>query len=244
MAQQIPYLYVSDSALVVNKPAGLLSVPGRLPQHKDCLETRVKKQYADVLSVHRLDQVTSGIVLYARSKAVQRFWNWQFERRQVEKTYIAVVEGLVQQDAGTVCLPLRCDWENRPVQIVDEAQGKPALTHWRVLYRDMAAQRTRMELTPVTGRSHQLRVHMQQLGHPIVGDEMYGAQPAQRVLLHAAAIGIAHPAQAAQHPQPRRKRSSSPLQSSAEEAAAARTVLAGGASADDAMLAIRCEPDF
>lgn len=243
MAQQIQYLYVSDSALAVSKPSGLLSVPGRLPQHKDCLEARVKKHYADALSVHRLDQVTSGIVLYARSKAVQRFWNWQFEQRRVTKTYIAVVEGLVQQDTGSVCLPLRCDWENRPLQIVDKVQGKPALTHWRVLCRDVAAQRTRMELTPVTGRSHQLRVHMQQLGHPIIGDEMYGAQPAQRVLLHAAAIGIAHPAQAVQHPQARRKRSSSPLQTSAEEAVAVRAALAG-AAADDAMLAIRCQPGF
>lgn len=195
MVQQLQYLYTSDTALAVNKPAGLLSVPGRLPQNRDCLETRVQQHYADALSVHRLDQVTSGIVLYARGKAVQRFWNRQFALRRVHKTYIAVVQGLVSEDAGSVRLPLRCDWENRPLQIVDRVQGKPALTHWRVLHRDTAAHCTRMELMPVTGRSHQLRVHMQQLGHPIVGDEMYGAQPAQRVLLHAAAISIAHPAQ-------------------------------------------------
>lgn len=191
------FLHVSDWALVVNKPSGLLSVPGRLPENKDCLETRVQQEYPDALTVHRLDQVTSGIVLYARGKDVQRFWNKQFQQRAVDKTYIAMVEGLVVEDTGSVELPLRCDWENRPVQIVDFELGKSALTHWRVLERDTEKNRTRMELTPVTGRSHQLRVHMQQIGHPIVGDTMYGAQCNEnaegRVLLHASDIVIANP---------------------------------------------------
>lgn len=191
------FLHISEHAIVVNKPSGLLSVPGRLPENKDCLETRVQQEYSDALTVHRLDQVTSGIVLYARGKDVQRFWNRQFQQRAVDKTYIAMVEGLVADDTGSVELPLRCDWENRPVQIVDFEQGKSALTHWRVLERDMERKRTRMKLTPVTGRSHQLRVHMQQIGHPIVGDTMYGAQSNEeaenRVFLHAAAISIPHP---------------------------------------------------
>lgn len=185
--------YLDDSLLVAEKPAGLLSVPGRLPENQDCLVSRLQALHADVLTVHRLDQVTSGLMLYARGKDMQAALSMQFEQRRVSKRYEAVLEGLLEGEAGEVALPLICDWPNRPKQMVDLERGKPALTRWRVLDRDRHGQRTRVELEPVTGRSHQLRLHMASLGHPIVGDVMYGAQPAERVHLHACRLGFAHP---------------------------------------------------
>lgn len=181
-------LYIDDQMLVLDKPPGLLSVPGRT--EPDCLAARAQAIWPDALVVHRLDQATSGLLVMARGLPAQRALNLAFERRQVHKTYVAVVEGTVVGDAGQVDLPLIVDWPNRPRQVVDHVNGRPALTHWRVL--DRSGGRTRMQLQPVTGRSHQLRVHMQSLGHPIVGDDLYGTA-GPRLLLHARALQVPHP---------------------------------------------------
>jgi tRNA pseudouridine32 synthase / 23S rRNA pseudouridine746 synthase len=188
-------LYRDDHLLLVNKPAGLLSVPGKAPKHGDCLETRVRLQFAGALLVHRLDMDTSGVMLFALNKPAQRHLGLQFERRQVEKIYVARVWGQVTDDVGIVDLPLIADWPNRPLQMVDPKHGKPALTHWRVLEREAAA--TRVELRPKTGRSHQLRVHLLALGHVILGDRFYahGAAlaAADRLQLHASRLQLDHP---------------------------------------------------
>jgi tRNA pseudouridine32 synthase/23S rRNA pseudouridine746 synthase len=193
MTPDIALHHIDDALLVAEKPAGLLSVPGRLPENQDCLVSRLQARHADVLTVHRLDQVTSGLMLYARGREVQAALSTQFEQRRVGKRYEAVVEGMIEDDGGEIALPLVCDWPNRPKQKVDHAHGKPALTRWRVLARESAARRTRVELEPVTGRSHQLRLHMASLGHPIVGDVLYGAAPAARVHLHACRLAFVHP---------------------------------------------------
>ncbi|MDO4710025.1 MAG: pseudouridine synthase [Pseudomonadota bacterium] len=189
----IHFHHADDALLVAEKPAGLLSVPGRLPEHQDCLISRVQQQYPDARIVHRLDQVTSGLMLLARGKAAHRALSIQFEKRQVEKRYQALVQGVVEAEAGEIDLPLICDWPNRPRQKVDFAQGKPSLTRWQVLARDAAKQQTRLALVPVTGRSHQLRVHLMSIGHPIVGDDFYGAAPSARVCLHALSLAFHHP---------------------------------------------------
>lgn len=193
MTHDIALHHIDDALLVAEKPAGLLSVPGRLPENQDCLVSRLQAVHPDVLTVHRLDQVTSGLMLYARGRTAQAALSAQFEQRRVGKRYEAVVEGMVEDDAGEIALPLICDWPNRPKQKVDHEHGKPALTRWRVLARDAAAGRTRVELEPITGRSHQLRLHMASLGHPIAGDVLYGATPAARVHLHACRLAFAHP---------------------------------------------------
>ncbi|WP_282298230.1 RluA family pseudouridine synthase [Stenotrophomonas sp. PS02289] len=185
--------YADDALLVAEKPPGLLSVPGRTPENQDCVVTRLQALYPDALTVHRLDQVTSGLLLHARGKAMQAALSAQFEQRQVHKRYRAVLEGLLEEDAGEVNLPLIVDWPNRPKQQVDHERGKPALTRWRVLARDAVSGRTQVELEPITGRSHQLRLHMASLGHPIVGDVLYGATVADRVYLHACLLAFTHP---------------------------------------------------
>lgn len=185
--------YADDALLVAEKPAGLLSVPGRTPENQDCVVARLRVLYPDALTVHRLDQVTSGLLLHARGKAMQAALSAQFEQRQVHKRYVAVLEGLLDGEAGEVHLPLAVDWPNRPKQQVDHERGKPALTRWMVLGRDDVAGQTRVELEPVTGRSHQLRLHMASLGHPIVGDVLYGAEAADRVYLHACVLRFTHP---------------------------------------------------
>ena len=185
--------YVDDALLVVEKPPGLLSVPGRGPALADCVITRLQERYPDALTVHRLDMVTSGLLLHARGKVHQAALSRQFEQRQVDKQYIALVEGLVADDCGEIDLPLRCDWDKRPKQMVDPLLGRRALTRWRVLGRDRSTARSMLALEPVTGRAHQLRVHLASLGHPIVGDVLYNAAPAKRVCLHASALGFAHP---------------------------------------------------
>ncbi len=177
---------------VWDKPSGLLSVPAKPPGPADCLEARVGARDPAALLVHRLDRDTSGIMVFARTRLAQRHLNWQFERRQVTKIYIARVAGEVAAEAGRIDLPLICDWPNRPKQMVCHARGKPSLTDWRVLAREPGA--TRVELRPLTGRSHQLRVHMTALGHPILGDPFYGDESsADRLQLHAAGIGFRHP---------------------------------------------------
>lgn len=190
--------YIDDALLVVEKPAGLLSVPGRLPENQDCLVARLQASFPDVLTVHRLDQVTSGLMLYARGRQLQAALSMQFEQRRVHKRYEAVVEGRVAGEAGEISLPLICDWPNRPRQMVDLERGKPALTRWRVLARDAGQAWTRVALEPVTGRSHQLRLHMASAGHPIIGDCLYGAAPAPRVQLHACRLGFVHPVSGAE----------------------------------------------
>jgi tRNA pseudouridine32 synthase/23S rRNA pseudouridine746 synthase len=185
-----------DAALLVlDKPSGLLSVPGKAAEHQDCLELRVRAEFPEALLVHRLDMDTSGVMIFARTKAVQRHLGLQFERQKAAKTYLARVDGVVDQDSGTVDLPLIVDWPNRPLQMVDHDRGKPARTDWQVLERD--DRTTRMELRPLTGRSHQLRVHMQAIGHTILGDRFYGGAAviaaAERLQLHALALEIHHP---------------------------------------------------
>lgn len=186
-------LYTDDSLIVADKPEGLLSVPGRGEAGRDNLSSRVQALYPDALIVHRLDMSTSGLLIYARGIEMQRRLNLAFEQRAVSKLYIAVAEGLIEGDAGQIHAPLAADWPNRPRQVVDAVNGRPSLTHWRVLERGEGC--TRVALSPVTGRSHQLRVHLQHLGHPIRGDELYAPHPvrAARLLLHAAEIGFAHP---------------------------------------------------
>lgn len=192
-AADIHILHEDAALLVVEKPAGVLSVPGRLPEHRDSVAVRVQAIFPEALIVHRLDQVTSGLMLMARDPMTHRALSAAFAARRIDKQYEAVVEGIVEGDAGQIDLPLICDWPNRPRQKVDHVTGKPSCTCWRVLARDNAASCTRLELQPVTGRSHQLRVHLAETGHPIVGDTFYGAADAVRVCLHATRLGLQHP---------------------------------------------------
>lgn len=190
-------LYQDESLLIVDKPAGLLSVPGRGADKQDCLISRVQAEFPDALIVHRLDMGTSGLMVLARGKAMERALSILFQSRQVHKRYVAVVAGQVQPEYGEINLPMITDWPNRPRQMVSFELGKPSCTRYRVLAYDAAADVTRVELEPVTGRSHQLRVHLQALGHPILGDELY-ANPqlcakAERLLLHAAMLSFPHP---------------------------------------------------
>ena len=185
-------LYEDRHFLIFSKPPGLLSVPGRGEDKQDCLIHRIQCMWPDALTVHRLDQVTSGVMVFARSPEIHRALSDAFATRRVQKTYEALVEGELRDDSGTVDLPLICDWPNRPRQIVAHAIGKPAQTHWTVLSRH--ANHTRVALEPHTGRTHQLRVHMQALGHPVIGDVFYDALPAPRVMLHARALTFHHPA--------------------------------------------------
>jgi tRNA pseudouridine32 synthase / 23S rRNA pseudouridine746 synthase len=193
----IGLVFADDSLVVVDKPAGMLSVPGRGEGVTDNLTTRVMRAWPDALVVHRLDQATSGLMLFARGLAMQRALSLLFEKRRVHKRYEAIVDGVPAQADGTVDMPLRLDWPNRPRQVTDVFAGKPALTQWRVIGpapRDDGAA-TRVALHPVTGRSHQLRVHMAFIGHAILGDDLYAPQPlrAPRLLLHAAELRFEHP---------------------------------------------------
>ncbi len=188
-------LYEDDTLLAVDKPAGLLAVPGRGEANRDCVAARLQAETADALIVHRLDQATSGVMLFGRGAPAQRALSIAFAERRVAKRYEAVVQGLVSGSAGEIDLPLATDWPNRPRQKVDHERGKPSLTRWLVLSRDIAAETTRLQLEPVTGRSHQLRVHLAAIGHAIVGDTLY-APPgdAPRLLLHACELRLPHPA--------------------------------------------------
>jgi len=180
--------------LLVAKPAGLLSVPGKGPDLADCLLSRVQRAFPDALLVHRLDRDTSGIMVFALTRHAQRHLGLQFEKRQTKKTYIARVYGQVSAREGRVDLPLIVDWPNRPKQHVDHVNGKQAITDWRVLRHEENA--TRLRLMPLTGRSHQLRVHMREIGHPILGDPLYADGPARdapRLMLHAERLRFRHP---------------------------------------------------
>ncbi len=190
-----PVFHYEDSHLIiVEKPHGLLSVPGRGPEKADCLEARIRLLHTDTLTVHRLDMETSGLVLFALGPDMQRSLSKLFETRRVEKTYIADVHGEPVHDEGLIDLPLAADWPNRPKQKAD-VDGKPAMTRWKVVER--APNHTRLALFPVTGRTHQLRVHLATIGHPILGDTLYGEPDSQmgadRLLLHASRLRFTHP---------------------------------------------------
>ena len=190
------FVHIDTDLLVVDKPSGLLSVPGRGEDKQDCLISRIQQQFPEALTAHRLDMSTSGLLLIARGEAMQRELFRLFRERAVSKRYIATVDGLIEQETGEIDLPMICDWPNRPRQIVDHQIGKPSLTRYRVIERQPATHTTRVELEPITGRSHQLRVHLASLGHPILGDELYAgvaADRAPRLLLHASQIGFTHP---------------------------------------------------
>ncbi len=191
---ELRVLHGDADLVVVDKPAGLLAVPGRGEAGRDNLAARVQARWSDALVVHRLDMATSGLMLLARGSTAQRRLSAAFASRAVRKQYVAVVEGCTDADEGEIDAPLAADWPRRPRQRVDHGQGKPALTRWRVLGR--AADSTRLALEPVTGRSHQLRVHLLSLGHPIRGDALYAPAPlrAERLLLHATQLAFAHPA--------------------------------------------------
>jgi tRNA pseudouridine32 synthase/23S rRNA pseudouridine746 synthase len=205
--QDFDLIYEDNALLVFNKPSGLLSVPGKGPEKADCLRTRVQQVYPEALTVHRLDMSTSGILLMARSVALHRTLSIAFQDREVHKRYIAVVDGrmleddmLLGDDPATwplIDLPIATDWINRPLMKIDTEEGKPSQTHYRILAYDAATDSTRVELAPVTGRTHQLRVHLQSLGHPILGDHLYASPDTQdksaRLLLHASSLTINHP---------------------------------------------------
>ncbi len=190
--------YADDTLLVLEKPAGLLSVPGLGPDKQDCLSARAQRHYADALIVHRLDMATSGLMLMARGAGAQSTLSRYFAQRLVVKRYEAIVHGAVAAPSSTwddIDLPIALDWPNRPRRVVAAQGGKPSHTRWRIAGRPNPSS-TRLELEPVTGRSHQLRVHLMAIGHPIMGDRLYGCcEPptAARLLLHATQIAFAHP---------------------------------------------------
>ena len=193
-----PYLDVvfkDDDILILNKQAGLLTVPGKDPKHADCLEARAQEKYPNALIVHRLDMDTSGLIVLGLSKFSHRHLSLQFQNKNVDKTYIADIFGAPLDHQGLINLPLICDWPNRPKQMVDHEKGKPSQTKWRIL--ETNENSTRVELTPLTGRSHQLRVHMLSLGHPIIGDRFYADEDAlkasDRLHLHSKTMTIMHP---------------------------------------------------
>lgn len=191
-------LYQDDDIIAVSKPAWLLSVPGRGEDKIDSVAHRVQQRFPEARTVHRLDWATSGVIIMALNAEAHRHLNKQFADRQTQKRYIAVVAGIVDKDEQMIDLPLRCDWENRPRQIVDWAQGKSSQTRVMVDQRDAEKNCTRLTLKPITGRSHQLRVHLQQIGHPIIGDQLY-APPlwrdcSPRLLLHAEWLQVLQPA--------------------------------------------------
>ncbi|MEM7662821.1 MAG: RluA family pseudouridine synthase [Pseudomonadota bacterium] len=187
--------FLDKHLAVVEKPAGLLSVPGRGPEKADCLMLRLHAELPDALNVHRLDMETSGLIVVARDKQTQRRLSQAFENRDVTKTYEALVAGKMPDEQGTVELPLIADWPNRPRQKVDQSNGKPSFTAWQVV--DRYGDSCRVLLHPKTGRSHQLRVHLDAIGHPILGDSLYGSDEsrsaASRLMLHAVSLAFSHP---------------------------------------------------
>lgn len=189
-----PILFQDDYLVALNKPCGMLSVPGRGPEKIDSLAHRVQNHFPDAKVVHRLDCYTSGVMLFAIGIDVQRELNRQFRDREIDKEYVAMVHGVIKEESGVMDQPMRLDVDNRPVQIVDYEQGKPCETHWRVIER--SDNSTRLKLVPITGRSHQLRVHCRELGYPIVGDHFYGLvedKDASVMLLHAERLEFTHP---------------------------------------------------
>ena len=193
----INYLYIDDSLLVIDKPSGLLSVPGRGEHKQDCALHRVQQDFPEALTVHRLDMDTSGILVLARGKAMERALSICFQQRQIYKRYEALATGQFAELNGEINLPLIADWPNRPRQMVSYELGKPSLTHYQVLDYLSELNASRVSLEPITGRSHQLRVHLQALGHAILGDNLYASSEvlaqSPRLLLHASALALPHP---------------------------------------------------
>ncbi len=199
-------VFVDSHLLILNKPHGLLSVPGKGPENADCLSARAQAIWPDALVVHRLDMATSGLMAMARGADAQRFLSDAFAHRVTHKRYEAVVTGDIDPNAHpadaegwhTIDLPLVLDWPNRPRSMVCHERGKASLTRWRVIERGVLGHHTRLALEPVTGRSHQLRVHLQALGYPILGDRLYACETSEqavpRMLLHATQLGLPHPA--------------------------------------------------
>lgn len=186
--------YADPYLLILDKPAGLLTVPGRGADKQDCLATRVQFEFPDARVVHRLDMATSGLLIFARGAVMQSRLSQMFREREVAKLYVAMVAGTLSSVSGEIDFPLSADWPNRPRQRVDHASGKPSLTRYRLLQYHAQTHRSRVELEPVTGRTHQLRVHLAAIGHPILGDALYGdASLAPRLLLHAQALCLLHP---------------------------------------------------
>jgi tRNA pseudouridine32 synthase/23S rRNA pseudouridine746 synthase len=188
-------IHRDHALLIVNKPAGLLSVPGKGEGLADCLMSRIHAAFPEALLVHRLDRDTSGVMVFALSPQAQRHLGLQFEKRHTRKVYVAKVQGHVTEDTGTVDLPIGVDWPNRPRQMIDPENGRAAVTDWRVVRREPDGT-TRLRLSPKTGRSHQLRVHMLSLGHPILGDPLYAEGPARdhpRLMLHSESLRLRHP---------------------------------------------------
>lgn len=191
-------VFCDESLLVVNKPAGLLSVPGRGMDKSDCMASRVQREFPGTLSVHRLDMSTSGLMIFARCGIMHRQLSQLFREHRVKKSYIAMVAGRIKATSGEVDLPLNSDWPNRPRQKVDFTFGKHSLTRYHLME---AITDSRVELEPITGRTHQLRVHMAAIGHPILGDLLYGGEAgnrAQRLMLHAQSLSFTHPRYAVQ----------------------------------------------
>lgn len=205
MSPYLDILFQDDDIVVLNKTSGLLSVPGRLIEHQDCLQNRVQRVLPTATIVHRLDMATSGIIIMALNKPAHVAISRQFEQRKTQKSYVARVFGHIKDNQGSVDLPLICDWPNRPKQKVDHENGKQSLTHYQVLgyselpsdNKNSGGESTLVELTPITGRSHQLRVHMLALGHPILGDRLYAHGQAltasSRLQLHARNLSLTHP---------------------------------------------------
>lgn len=195
--REVRILYQDEALLLVEKPDLLLSVPGRLPQNKDCMITRVQQQFPTATVVHRLDLDTSGIMIVPLLREAHSELSRQFQRRTIEKTYTAVLWGIVEDDEGTIELPIACDWQNRPRQKICYDNGKHALTEFKVINRDVENHCTRVTLHPVTGRSHQLRIHSREMSHPILGCDMYAHSEAlaaaPRLMLHATQICFTHP---------------------------------------------------
>ncbi|MBL4802750.1 MAG: bifunctional tRNA pseudouridine(32) synthase/ribosomal large subunit pseudouridine synthase RluA [Emcibacter sp.] len=188
-------IYSDKDIVVLHKPSGLLSVPGRQDHMKDSLSQRVQNEFKTATVVHRLDMDTSGVMIMALNIEAHRYISKQFEKRATEKSYVAHLYGVMEQDEGEIDLPLILDWPNRPRHIVDHENGKPSLTRWKVL--DRAKDYTRIGFYPVTGRTHQLRVHAQAINHPILGDTLYAHDTARgmadRLMLHAEKLTLTHP---------------------------------------------------
>jgi tRNA pseudouridine32 synthase/23S rRNA pseudouridine746 synthase len=187
--------YADNNIVIANKPSGLLSVPGRGPTKQECLLSHLLSLYPTIKIVHRLDMDTSGLMVLALNTESHRHLSLQFQERETSKTYHAICAGNPSQKQGTIKLPMRCDWEKRPLQMIDFKQGKSAETHWKVIQQN--SDSFLVELTPITGRSHQLRLHMKSLGHPILGDNLYAdaisLKQSNRLLLHATTLSFQHP---------------------------------------------------
>lgn len=190
-------LYLDDDLIVTNKPAGLLSVPGRDTDKQDCQIQRVQDRFPTARIVHRLDMATSGAMVMALNDQVHRLLSIRFEQRKIEKRYEAIVAGLLTNEQGQIELPLITDWPNRPKQMIDHQRGKPSVTCYRVLSHDREQNSTRLELLPLTGRTHQIRVHLKSIGHPILGDRLYADDEtrcrSRRLLLHSTYLFFLHP---------------------------------------------------